>query len=268
MLEYNPVAEHIYREEEQKTLLDSMNVLYVALTRPVKGLYVISETANEVNSAEDATSYSQLFQYYLKQQSIPEKENNIYVIGEFPQVDDSTSSTDSAHNYIKYITRPKGDDGYAISTKSGRLWDDERMEAIEMGNLVHFALSLIKTKDDVTPVLEKLEMAGHFPDASSESINQKILEVVDHPDLSTYFSDEFQILNEREILLKDGQSLRPDRIVISGNEAVIIDYKTGKSSPLHKEQISHYADVLKDMGYTIKASIIVYIDQNIKTVFV
>ncbi|WP_139150348.1 UvrD-helicase domain-containing protein [Flagellimonas zhangzhouensis] len=268
MLEYNPVAQHIYREEEQKTLLDSMNVLYVALTRPVKGLYVISETANEVNSAEDATSYSQLFQYYLKQQSIPAKEGNTYVIGEFPSFDDATSSTDSVHNYIKYVTRPKGDDGYAISTKSGRLWDDERMEAIEMGNLVHFALSLIKTREEVTPVLEKLEMAGHFPDASTESIKQKILEVVNHPDLSTYFSDQFQILNEQEILLKDGQSLRPDRIAISGNEAVIIDYKTGKSSPLHKEQISHYADVLKDMGYAIKESIIVYIDQNIKTVFV
>ncbi len=268
MLEYNPVAQHIYRVEEQKTLLDSMNVLYVALTRPVKGLYVISETANEVNSVEHATSYSQLFQYFLKQQNIPEKEDNTYVIGEFPYADDATSSTDSTHNHIKYVTRPKGDDGYAISTKSGRLWDNERLEAIEMGNLVHFALSQIKTKDDVTPVLEKLEMAGHFPNVSEASIKQKILQVVNHPDLALYFSDQYQILNEQEILLKDGQSLRPDRIAISGNEAVIIDYKTGKSSPLHKEQITHYADVLKDMGFTIKKSIIVYIDQNINTVFV
>ncbi|WP_375325804.1 UvrD-helicase domain-containing protein [Flagellimonas sp. GZD32] len=268
MLEYNPVAQHIYRVEEQKTLLDSMNVLYVALTRPVKGLYVISETANEVNSEEHATSYSQLFQYFLKQQNIPEKEDNTYVIGEFPYADDATSSTDSTHNHIKYVTRPKGDDGYAISTKSGRLWDNERLEAIEMGNLVHFALSQIKTKDDVTPVLEKLEMAGHFPNVSEGSIKQKILQVVNHPDLALYFSDQYQILNEQEILLKDGQSLRPDRIAISGNEAVIIDYKTGKSSPLHKEQITHYADVLKDMGFTIKKSIIVYIDQNINTVFV
>ncbi|GLU43343.1 exodeoxyribonuclease V subunit beta [Allomuricauda sp. NBRC 101325] len=268
MVEYNPIAEHIYMEEEQKSLLDSMNVLYVALTRPVKGLYVISETANEANSAEEAASYSQLFQFYLKQQNIPEKENCTYVIGEFPYGNDSTSSTDAAHNYINYVTRPKGDTGYDISTKSGRLWDDEQLEAIELGNLVHFALSQIKTQEDVSSVLEKLEMAGHFPDASEEYIKQKILEVVNHPDLSTYFSGPFQILNEQEILLKDGQSLRPDRIAINGNEAVIIDYKTGKSSPLHKEQISHYADVLKDMGYIIKESIIVYIDQNIKTVFV
>ena len=82
------------------------------------------------------------------------------------------------------------------------------------------------------------------------------------------FADNLHILNEREILTTDGRSLRPDRIVISGNDATIIDYKTGKPSPKHKEQIANYADILREMDFKIKQSVIVYIDQEIDPIFV
>ena len=148
------------------------------------------------------------------------------------------------------------------------MWDDERKEAIELGNLIHFALSKITYAKDVTHVVESLQLAGHFEKDASEEVKQKLMDVVTHPDLNTYFSEDYQIINEREILTVKGASLRPDRIAILGREANIIDYKTGKPSTSHKEQITQYADVLKEMDFTIKNVIIVYIDQNINPVFV
>jgi ATP-dependent exoDNAse (exonuclease V) beta subunit len=269
MLEYNEVAHQKYVAEEQKTLLDSMNVLYVALTRPVKGLFVISETPKkEITSIEAATSYSELFQWYVQQKNIPENESGLYTMGTFPSKEKVASSSESTGNHIRYVTRTKDDTGFTISTKSGRLWDDERMEAIEMGNVIHFALSQVETMNDVDTVLERLEIEGHFPKEAGSDIKQKIMAVVNHPKLKGLFADNLHILNEREILTTDGRSLRPDRIVISGNEATIIDYKTGKPSPKHKEQIANYADVLREMDFKIKQSVIVYIDQEIDPIFV
>ncbi|MDF0714947.1 UvrD-helicase domain-containing protein [Muricauda sp. 334s03] len=269
MLEYNEIAKEKYVAEEQKTLLDSMNVLYVALTRPVKGLFVITETPKkDVASIEDASSYSGLFQWYMQQKNIPKNETGAHIIGTFPSKKMETSPSKSTENYISYITRPKGDTGFTISTKSGRMWDDERMEAIEMGNVIHFALSQIETITDIDTVLERLEIAGHFPQKAASDIKQKIMAVVNHPKLKDLFLDNLHILNEREILTTNGHSLRPDRIVISGNEATIIDYKTGKPSPKHKEQIANYADILREMDYKIKQSVIVYIDQEIDPIFV
>ncbi|WP_318310843.1 UvrD-helicase domain-containing protein [Flagellimonas crocea] len=269
MLEYNEVAHQKYVAEEQKTLLDSMNVLYVALTRPVKGLFVITESSKkEVDSVEAASSYSDLFQLYVKQANIPEKESGVYTIGAFPSKEMVESSSESTENHIRYVTRPKDDTGFTISTKSSRLWDDERLEAIEMGNVIHFALSQIETINDVDAVLERLEIEGHFPKEAAGDIKQKIMAVVNHPKLKDLFLDDLHVLNEREILTTDGFSLRPDRIVISENEATIIDYKTGKPSPKHKEQIANYADILRDMDFKIKQSIIVYIDQEIDPIFV
>lgn len=269
MLEYNEVAQQKYVDEEQKTLLDSMNVLYVALTRPVNGLFVISETPKkDVASIEDASSYSDLFQLYVQQKNIPKNETGAHIMGIFPSKEIGASLSESTENYISYVTRPKLDTGFTISTKSGRMWDDERMEAIEMGNLIHLALSQIETAQDVDGILERLEIEGHFPKEAASNIKQKIMAVVNHPKLKDLFFDNLNILNEQEILTTDGHSLRPDRIIIDGNQATIIDYKTGKPSPKHKEQIANYADILKAMDYKIKQSIIVYIDQEIDPIFV
>ncbi|MCK0161309.1 UvrD-helicase domain-containing protein [Allomuricauda sp. F6463D] len=269
MLEYNELTHQKYSIEEQKTLLDSMNVLYVALTRPVKGLFVISETNNkDIVSIEDASSYSHLFQLYVQQKNVPKNQDGSYTIGNFPIGEQEIFALEPTENYISYVTRPKEDSGFAISTKSGRLWDDERMEAIEMGNLIHFALSQIETEQDIDGVLERLEIEGHFPAESASDIKQKIMAVVNHPKLKNLFVKNQQILNEQEILTTDGHSLRPDRIIIDGNQATIVDYKTGKPSPKHKVQIADYADILTAMDYNIKQCIIVYIDQQIEPIFI
>ncbi len=268
MLEYNDATARIYNDEEQKSVLDAMNVLYVALTRPIKGLFVVTETGKDLASMEGATSYSDLFQAYLQQQNILKNEQEIYTFGTFPEVDDDFPSISSSDAHIKYITRPKNDAAFTIATTSGRLWDDERKEAIEIGNLIHFALSKINYANEVPQVVERLQLDGYFEKDASGEIKQKLMDVVTHPDLIPYFSEDYEIINEREILTATGISLRPDRIALKGREATIIDYKTGKPSPSHKEQITQYADVLKEMDFTIKNVIIVYIDQKIKPVFV
>ncbi len=268
MLEYNEETAQIYLDEEQKSVLDAMNVLYVALTRPVKGLFVITETGKDVATMESATSYSDVFQAYLQQKNIPKNEQEVYTFGTFPEAEGGAEPTTAKGTYVAYITRPKNDVGFTIATTSGRLWDDERKEAIEIGNLIHFALSKINYAEDVPQVVENLQLAGHFEKDASEEVKQKLLDVVTHPDLKPYFSEDYKIINEREILTVNGVSLRPDRIAIKGQEANIIDYKTGKPSPSHKEQITQYADVLKEMDFTIKNVIIVYIDQKINPVFV
>ncbi|MEZ4809732.1 MAG: UvrD-helicase domain-containing protein [Allomuricauda sp.] len=268
MLEYNEEAAHCYIEEEQKSFLDAMNVLYVALTRPVKGLYVITETGKGIGSMSDAATYSDLFGQYLQERGVPKNGQGVYSFGTLSQNGDDTSAVATKDQYIDYITRPKEDFGFTISTASGRLWDDGRTEAIASGNLIHFALSQIKTAEDVPKVINDLRVAGYFEKGLEEDIEQSIRAVITHPDLKSCFSEGLHILNEQEILTVDGHALRPDRIVISGNQATIIDYKTGKPSPSHKEQIAHYADVLKEMDFEIKHAIIVYIDQKINPVFV
>ena len=83
-----------------------------------------------------------------------------------------------------------------------------------MGNLIHYALSTIKTSDDVEKVIKELKEAGHLQQEFEGHIAQKILAVVNHPQLKSYFSNDYDILNEQEILTVYGKSFRPDRLAV------------------------------------------------------
>ena len=83
--------------------------------------------------------------------------------------------------------------------------------------------------------------------------------------LENYYSLDFTIHNEQDIITKEGMILRPDRVVVnSNNEAVIIDYKTGIEYKNHHQQLLSYQDVLENMGLKVKKKILVYINDDIQ----
>ncbi|WP_420320756.1 UvrD-helicase domain-containing protein [Flagellimonas sp.] len=267
MLDYNAISASVYQDEVTKTELDALNVLYVALTRAEKGLYIISETTRNTPSLGDANSYSDLFQHFLIESKITEHTDGLYTFGELMEQDSNASNSAFTNINIPYITRQKHGKAFTISTKSSQLWDDEQRNAIQLGNLIHFALSLVKTTDDLPIVLEELKTQGHLKESEMENVSEILNSVISHPSLKKYYAHPYKILNEQEILIPEGKSIRPDRLVIFNNEVTIIDYKTGKPSPSHKEQILTYSDALKDMNFIIKDTIIVYIAAEIKPLF-
>nr|WP_299487235.1 UvrD-helicase domain-containing protein [uncultured Allomuricauda sp.] len=267
MLEFNERTSSTYSEEVSKTELDAANVLYVALTRAEKGMYLISETTRSTQPIENASSYSDLFQHYLKAHGVSENSNGAYTFGALLEQDSNASPTALKNLPIPYITRQKKEKGFIISTKSSALWDDQKREAIEAGNLIHFAMSLVNFVDDVPSILEKLKSEGHVTENQTTNVSNKMEAIVKHPSLKQYYSSDCKVMNEQEILTIEGNSMRPDRLVILNNEITIIDYKSGKPSYTHKEQILSYSKVLQDMDFIIKDTIIVYIEPEIKPLF-
>ena len=45
--------------------------------------------------------------------------------------------------------------------------------------------------------------------------------------------------------------LKPDRVAIKDNEAVLIDYKTGGFSSAHIAQLEGYTNALEDMNFNV-----------------
>ena len=52
-------------------------------------------------------------------------------------------------------------------------------------------------------------------------------------------------------------------MVFDNENVVLIDYKTGRKDPGHKEQILSYANAIEKMGYLVTERLIVYIDREI-----
>jgi ATP-dependent exoDNAse (exonuclease V) beta subunit len=244
-------------------------VLYVALTRAVKSLYIISEKKTDSKTkAPNTDYYSGLFIQYLMNKGLWNEEQQRYNFGKLPDADTAATEKNAEQRNIPFKYSYKERSSFKILAKSGMLWDTNIEAALLKGNTIHTILSLIHTLDDVNPCFEKLIQKGELNQEEASSLKQKILAIIQHPQLEEFYTANKIIKNEKDIIDKNGIILRPDRLVFEGKKATIIDYKTGKRNISYKDQIDSYALALEAMDFQIKNKIIVYIGNDITPEFI
>jgi CRISPR/Cas system-associated exonuclease Cas4 (RecB family) len=95
-----------------------------------------------------------------------------------------------------------------------------------------------------------------------EALQKTISKIIHLPQLLPYFQKGVIVKNEAEIIALTGEFFRPDRVVLTGKNAIIIDYKTGSEKPAHKKQILGYADLLTQLGYQVTEKLLVYLEDE------
>ncbi len=254
-------APQLYDELCFNSQLDALNVLYVALTRPVDRLYVVSKMELDKKGQENTKKFSGLFISYLKQRGLwtGEYEYEFGLPSELPEEEPAARSSIPQE---EFYSSPTESNGISIITRAGLLWDSNQQAAIEKGNLVHELFSRINSEKDIEQVLINAREEGILKDQDEEEIKRVICEVVQHPELQTYYSEGAVNYNERDLILETGEILRPDRLNFSGNSVSIIDYKTGAEDEKHRHQINSYASILEGMGYKIEKKLLVYLNKG------
>ncbi len=256
----------IFEEEEQQLMLDAFNLLYVALTRAVAALYIISSKDLEKNGSYKTKYFSGLFIHFLSAMKLWTPEKLEYTFGK-PTKNDGDKLLPTNCD-IPYIYSHKDRSSFSIVTKAGMLWDSGRDIAVKQGNLIHYILGNIKIYDDLDKAIFKAVQKGLIDEAEAEKIRPKIIAVLDHPQLAPYFKLGNTVFNERDILMAAGTVERPDRIVLKDKSVTIIDYKTGGKDSRYRMQLEEYANAYLSMGYSVANKIIVYINENIVTEFI
>ena len=179
-----------------------------------------------------------------------------YSFGDLPE--NSTKTEEVSLQPMPFISSPPSNHDITLVTKSGLLWDSEQQEAIDKGNLIHNLLMNIYTEKDIASALKKSIKAGEMNAEDTEEYKMKVEEIIQHPDLQAYFTNEYQIYNEKELITENGFK-RIDRLCLKNNEAVIIDYKTGDEKAIYTNQLNEYANYITEIGYQVKQKIIVYL---------
>ncbi|GAB2762086.1 UvrD-helicase domain-containing protein [Salinimicrobium soli] len=257
----------LYEELCAQSELDALNVLYVALTRPVQQLYIISKYDLDKNGNERSGKFSGLFISYLK--SIGKwDESKEYHFGNRSELLQEQGKVLENVQQQHFYSSPTQSNDISIITRAGALWDSRQKEAIEKGQLVHDLFAEIFSVDDVDQVLLTAKEKGLFKESDHEEILSMIRQVVDHEELSHLYASTNSCFNEKDMVSSQGEILRPDRINFNGNKVTIVDYKTGVEKQFHQEQITEYGQVLSEMAYEIEKKILVYINENISLKYV
>jgi ATP-dependent exoDNAse (exonuclease V) beta subunit len=225
-----------YQQEVDAVLLDSINAMYVAFTRPSQRLYVFAIKPKEgffkelmpiltnINHPKVRDVYAEI--NYISKGGVKTSTELIswsYGATEFH--DGEKKEEDS--NLIQLSNRRNSAYQKKLKVKKNYMKRMNNSGQRDFGNLVHKAFSFIETANDVAKAVNDLWKSGEVNDTEKVELTNHIHRVISHRDVAHYFTGSVEIKNEAEIILANGDLLRPDRVLISQNTATVIDFKTG-----------------------------------------
>jgi ATP-dependent helicase/nuclease subunit A len=249
--------------ERQATFLENLNMLYVAFTRPIDKLYVISEKSFRFKK-EYFGGVAQLIKDYLDSLGLYNEEQNIYELNAGITEKKKVQSVDNQLViYLEKIISSDRSDRLRLRRTSEKIFDPETLDkSKDKGNKVHAAFAKIRTKNDVPNAIRELLYEGIISESEGNDIKSAIEKVIELPDLQPLFEANLNIENEREILLPNGEIQRPDRVVFVDNEVFIVDYKTGGQKESHQNQIRRYGNLYRQMGHQKVNLMLVYLENG------
>ncbi|MBK6266924.1 UvrD-helicase domain-containing protein [Marivirga sp. S37H4] len=251
-----------YWEEEVKSFLDNMNLLYVALTRAGDALLV------NTTAKSSAQYISCLLKKYAEQQTdFWNEESQSLVMGDkadFIQMGKEGKDVDEADQLktvdLRYYESHQWQEKLQIK-QSHVLKVEEGLSKTDIGIQVHNIFSKLNQVEELPVLLRKLEAEEMM---SSEDY-QRVVQLVEgnlqkESPLLEWFKTDWQVKTEVPVLLTDGSLIRLDRVLVKGSEAKILDFKTGLKDEKHARQVRFYQKSLKKMGYEKVTAHIAYLD--------
>jgi len=252
---YDPQAEELMTQLHEQNLLDQLNVLYVAMTRPESFLYVITSL-----SKSSAETYGTLFKAFLEENGQWNENVVEYTFGNpvFPEKKEKEATEESPIPFQKGWQYPN----YKIATGASLLWDTHQQEALERGNLIHELFSKITYATDLDTVLNDALQEGTITTEQYELLQPQMARLLSDSTLAPFFSKDYEYFTEREFIDTNGNYFRPDRLAYNPStyKVYIIDYKTGQPNDQYRTQLQHYQQNLTAIGWQVKGKYLVYLD--------
>lgn len=124
---------------------------------------------------------------------------------------------------------------------------------IDQGKLLHEIFSNIRTKEEAEGALKDYVERGILTSEKQVIRIRKLIDnALNNEKVKDWFDGHYEVVNECEIahLDEDGKPVthRPDRVMITDNEVVVVDFKFGRPNPeKYNGQVSLYMSLLQQM---------------------
>ena len=236
-------AEALAAEEDALTRLDNMNLLYVAFTRAVQRLHVLSFKAKPTSSNSKKPANANPVNAFMEKHPATYGDPDTCKV--FEKEEDKEELTEFYHESLA------GDwiDKISVDPNPSMFWahPEDKMKPQEWGEFVHQVLSEIHDAADIERALRPHRDAGVIDQATADMLTNLFFQMTTHPVIGEAFSPAAKVKNECDILLTDGHVKRPDRYAELPDKIYVLDYKTGQKDDDYKEQLQLYMDLVGTM---------------------
>ncbi|MBC7411680.1 MAG: UvrD-helicase domain-containing protein [Bacteroidia bacterium] len=247
------VLNNLYISEAISLQADELNTLYVAFTRAVHRLYVLSgskiknkEVALELDDDKCAT-INAIVTKVIKNSTCYDAATQCYTHGTlqpFVQKHNAlpTEKLDvSMNEKIWFNELSIGKKHTLINTAVTEL--DQK----NYGIVLHTILAQMKDITDVPKLLAQLQLNGELTANVAETLQQDITHLWQSNAVDEWKNNPITITNEQNLLTHLGEVLRPDKVIECTHEVWVYDFKTGETNTSHSQQIITYTDALRHL---------------------
>ena len=267
-----------YINEIISQYIDNLNLTYVAFTRPKMRLYAYGQMYattkdNKPQISKISHLLSYLYDQVIAENSLLSQEENVYTYIQ-ADADQTREPDDPQKNKTReatYISSPIGNRLILRSRAEDDFAADTPLETIDLGILMHEWLEHIHTWQDAQPAIDCMVAQGRITPTQlpiMQQLLQDLQQLLIREGKNHWFTHSYTVHNEMDILSTTGKTQRPDRIMIDGNRATIIDYKFGQEHPrTYQEQLRNYTLLLQQMGYSVEAYIVYVALQKIERIY-
>lgn len=236
-----------YQREMDLTMLDNINLLYVAFTRAELRLHVFGFSDKPELLTSAGLVNSVIIRPEFADQLQNSKEELLLESGTLnkPKREKEKDESLQLSDFISQPWRNR----ITLALNKNLISVNDEPGALQ-GLKFHQIMSEIILEEDLKSVLKKYQTENELISVIENLIKQcRSME---------WFTGKFEIKTECPLLLPDGSVLRPDRLMIEKNKITILDYKTGDEHEKHIEQLQGYAKTLTEAGYAVEGCFIYY----------
>lgn len=238
--------------------IDRFCIQYVATTRPVEQLFFYIEKPSKSSNNLELYDFVTQFQPTVNGERLDSFD--IFPVSDLKKQKKKEKKDYQSENINSISQQTEKVSNIEIATTSKNY--QNRVAHVRMGIFTHEILSQIKTKKDVTKVLNSYLLEGKITNEEKTSILDRIENVLNDANYSVYFTENLKIINEREMFATENEqskTYRPDRLIETENGFIIVDFKTGEEKEKDQKQVETYKNKLEQFGKKVIKTDVIYI---------
>jgi ATP-dependent exoDNAse (exonuclease V) beta subunit len=247
-----------YGKEVRLAYLDSLNMLYVALTRAEEVIWGLSDFTQskkgEISPKRTGNLLYELFLIGFSGENLDSKQfwnpdSYTFDLGDWPEpkkdlVKKDFSITPMRWEYSDWKSKLKTRDYAWDFSEAGVSARNQRM----LGVIVHEILEKAINLEEGLNLVRQFGFEGRLDEETRILVSSQLQALFELPEFKNWYSSAYQIMSEQGILLPGGSQKRPDRILISKDKAVVVDFKTGEQRESHFSQVRDYMHLVSQLS--------------------
>jgi ATP-dependent helicase/nuclease subunit A len=245
-----------YTREIMTSRLDNMNLLYVAFTRAEEQLYVFCKNFKSKTEPKWSSETAKIIYKVLKHDAdwssiLTANDEMLFEWGDATGPIKNQKDPGVVPEPLReWISEPWQERIRMLINKDRIASSDKQRPDPTYGIHFHALAASADGTSDADTLVQTYCKQHPMEDAHRTRLLKDMQLFLTTATQYGWFDLTAETCNETELMLPDGKVMRPDRLVLKGTKAIVVDYKTGDEDASHEKQVKAYGDVLKQMGYS------------------